>query len=63
MPHRHTITTILTRPFVGAVTQRQNVAAHGCVTEVQTCSCGAVRAVNINGRHVERGSWSTHDQQ
>lgn len=32
-------------------------AAHGGVTVVETCSCGARRRINVNGRHVENGTW------
>lgn len=32
-------------------------ASHGGVTFVETCSCGATRRTESNGRHVERGAW------
>lgn len=32
--------------------------AHGCVTYVETCGCGATREANVNGTWEERGPWS-----
>lgn len=32
-------------------------AAHGGKSYLQTCSCGAIRETNENGRHVELGAW------
>lgn len=37
--------------------EHENQAAHGGVAYHQTCSCGATRVVNANGRAVERGPW------
>jgi hypothetical protein len=38
--------------------QRQNPAAHGCITITEECrTCGVRRAANVNGGHVERGPW------
>lgn len=34
-----------------------NPAAHGCITVWDYCSCGAVRATNVNQSHIERGQW------
>ena len=31
--------------------------SHGGVTYLETCSCGAARRVNSNGRYVEREPW------
>ena len=32
-------------------------AAHGNVTHVETCSCGATRAEEVNGTFIARGAW------
>jgi hypothetical protein len=57
--HRHKMSTernyCFRGPAVGARTE--NRAAHGNVTVVERCACGATRETNINGRHVERGAW------
>lgn len=42
---------------MGPVRTPQNEAAHGGVCIVDTCSCGAERRTNVNGRHVEPGEW------
>jgi hypothetical protein len=56
---RHNTYTTRTTCFTGPVSaSRQNQAAHGGITERDTCRrCGATRATNVNGVHVERGSW------
>src|SRR5690606_29179644 len=47
-----------TRCFVGPVSDEENPAAHGGITETDECViCGARRAANVNGRHVELGPW------
>lgn len=56
--HKHRAQSTDVRPFFGPVAKEENRAAHGGICERQTCSCGAVREVNSNGRHVERGEWS-----
>lgn|GEM_PF-4934588 len=55
----HSAVTSKTRPFTGAVgpSLEQNPAAHGGVCEIQICSCGAHRSVNLNGAHEEVGEW------
>jgi hypothetical protein len=55
--HRHRSARTDTRPFAVPVSRRENRAAHGCVTLVHTCRCGAVRRLNVNGRHIEAGPW------
>lgn len=35
----------------------ENRAAHGNITRVETCSCCAVRRININQTHEEVGQW------
>lgn len=58
--HKHKAKRTDVRPFFGPIEGvSQNRAAHGGVCEVDRCACGAVRRVNINGRHVERGRWRT----
>lgn len=63
MGHRHKKISEITTPFVGPVGEgsrgyfRQYPAAHGYVTTVAICRCGAVRHTNENQGHVERGRW------
>lgn len=57
--HEHT-TAGVDRGFAGPVVtgDRENRAAHGCVTYTETCDrCGAQRQTNQNQCHLERGSW------
>lgn len=62
-PHRHKMKTRKIQVYTGSVTSevtgyyKQNRAAHGGICYVDTCSCGAVRKTNSNGRHEERGRW------
>jgi len=57
--HTHKATKTETRGYSGGVSVRnENRAAHGGVCYVETCSCGAVRHVLVNGRHTEEGEWS-----
>ena len=59
MAHRHRAKTRETRGYMGTVRApvEENRAAHGGVTHVDTCACGARRETNSNGRFVERGQW------
>lgn len=59
MSHTHQVRKSVTRCFSGAVgpAADQNPAAHGNVTEIETCACGAVRKRNVNGGHEEVGTW------
>jgi hypothetical protein len=60
--HTHRTESSRTIPFTGPVaTERQNPRAHGGVTEIATCKCGATRLTNRNQGHVERGQWQTND--
>lgn len=44
--------------YAGPVAKQENPAAHGGICNHETCLvCGAARATNINGSHVERGPW------
>ena len=62
MSHRHQVIRTETRPFTGPVAAKQNPAAHGGVTLVHYCACGATRRTNQNGRHIERGPWQEPGQ-
>ena len=45
-------------PFLYCVSRsRCHPNAHGGVQFSSECSCGAIRAKNVNGRHVEYGRW------
>jgi len=60
----HRSATHRTIPFSGPVAvQKQNPAAHGNVTVVSTCRCGAERRTNVNGQHSERGEWVTQSDR
>jgi hypothetical protein len=61
MGHVHRAKSSKQRCFTGPVAQKQNPAAHGGFTRHETCSCGAVRRVNVNGLHIERGRWEMQD--
>jgi len=56
--HTHRAAETMERAFAGPVsTDRQNPAAHGNVTVIDACRCGAERRRNINGRHSESSGW------
>ena len=56
--HQHKAVESRTRPYRHPVVRRkQNRAAHGNVTRIDRCECGAERHVNVNGKHRERGPW------
>jgi len=55
--HRHRAKSSEDRAFSGPVADPENRAAHGNICSVDTCSCGATRSANVNGRHVEQGKW------
>jgi len=61
--HRHQALAgrTVTRCFTGPVSRHENPAAHGGVTLVHYCACGATRRTNQNGRHIERGPWQEPD--
>lgn len=59
--HKHRNVPKLTRTygFSGCVAPHNcNPASHGGVVDLEECSCGATRSLNINGSHIERGSWT-----
>lgn len=47
------------RPYRGPVASRLDInpRAHGNVTHIETCRCGATRNINVNGEHRETGPW------
>ena len=57
MAHRHRVKTEETYLYAHPVAWPENPSAHGNVTLHQTCSCGALRKINVNGRHREMGDW------
>lgn len=58
--HRHRPRIVTTGPFFAPVgSARENPAAHGNITLTQTCGCGAMRMVNVNGEAREVGQWWT----
>jgi len=56
--HRPIPRLTVVRCYSGPVSDRENPRAHGWACELHVCRCGAVRRVNVNGRHVERGPWA-----
>lgn len=57
--HRHRAVPKLAKVvgYTAPVNWPGNPAAHGGVCVIDTCRCGYWRATNVNGVHVERGSW------
>lgn len=57
-PYEHTAARTETGPFFFSQRPHDpNPAAHGDVTDHETCRCGAERWVNRNGQHEEAGDW------
>ena len=62
MGHRHKPQTVgQDRTFSEPVAWPENPEAHGGITRIETCRCGATRAININQQYRELGRW--HDPQ
>jgi hypothetical protein len=62
--HEAILEKTVTRCFSGSVNPwNENRAAHGGVALHEECSCGAIRAVNANGRHTEEGEWEMPAQR
>ena len=59
--HTHRPEASRDEAFGGPVSRRQNRAAHGNITRVDTCRCGATRHTNRNQGHIERGEWVESD--
>jgi hypothetical protein len=58
MSHQHRVKTSRDVCFTGPIASaKENRAAHGNITQIDTCQCGAKRKTNINGLHTERGQW------
>jgi hypothetical protein len=56
--HTHHAENWVTVVFQGCVAPDQCVPeAHGHVTDITTCYCGAVQKTNINRGHREIGPW------
>lgn len=62
--HKHKAADSRDVAFSGPVSiDRENPAAHGNITQIDRCRCGAERRTNINQHHVERGEWSTDEAE
>ena len=66
MNHKHRAKYERTGPFFGASQPAHHGnglahAAHGNVTVVATCRCGATRASHHNGRHAQYETWRDVD--
>lgn len=55
--HDHKSTETREEGFICPVTWPENRLAHGGICRVETCSCGAVRRINVNHQHEEYGPW------
>ncbi len=57
--HKHRKMSAAARevPFSGPVAQPENPRAHGGITRIDLCSCGATRKTNISAGHSEVGRW------
>jgi hypothetical protein len=56
--HQHQVISWVTVDFSGCVVPDQCVPeAHGDITDIAKCSCGAVQKTNINGEYREIGLW------
>lgn len=61
--HNHETKRDKDTPFNHCVNPHNcNPAAHGNITSLETCSCGATRKVNINGAHLEYGHWEAPEK-
>ena len=49
-----------TIPYIGHSVRpdKPNPVAHGNVTHIEVCACGARRLTNSNGGRLERGPWT-----
>jgi hypothetical protein len=63
--HRHRPVRREIRGFVGPIegARRQDRRAHGNVTFVWHCKCGATKKANINGQWAEVGRWIAPEPQ
>ena len=57
--HKHRARAIKDIPFQGCTRPDHcRPEAHGNITVVSTCPCGATRMNNINRGFIERGEWT-----
>jgi hypothetical protein len=60
--HTHRVKSWVTVDFRGCVSPDQcTPEAHGDITDIATCSCGAVQKTNINRQYREAGPWEETD--
>lgn len=59
--HRHRAYDFDVYPWRCATPLACTPAAHGNVTLVDLCRCGATRKTTVNGKHEERGEWIEAD--
>ncbi len=60
--HQHQVISWVTVDFSGCVAPDQCVPeAHGDITDIAKCSCGAVQKTNINREYREIGPWEETD--
>ena len=60
--HRHQVISWVTVDFSGCVAPGHCVPeAHGDITDIATCPCGAVQKTNINRQYREIGPWEEPD--
>jgi hypothetical protein len=60
--HRHQGISWVTVDFSGCVAPGHCVPeAHGDITDIATCSCGAVQKTNVNRQYREIGPWEETD--
>lgn len=59
MSHSHTAIRDEDWGYTGPVAPagHENKAAHGNITRIEYCDCGARRWININGSHREVSPW------
>lgn len=56
--HKHRPLKSVVRPWNACVNPRRcSGVPHGNIIEVQTCRCGAIRAVEVNAGRRTRGAW------
>lgn len=57
--HEHKAAQHREGPYQGPANLRRPVpAAHGAITRIEACRCGASRQINIKGAHREVGPWT-----
>jgi hypothetical protein len=62
--HSHQVISWVTVGFHGCVAPDQCVPeAHGDITDIANCSCGAVQRTNINREYREIGPWEETDPE